>query len=146
MTEPEIKPCPFCGSKDVKPTTYFGGDDCEEWRVFCCDCEAHGPPKYESRNENPIDAINSWNRAGTPDMFWLEDAPEEGGVNSAAEAVNLYYGDYCCLQRPVEVRTAAYLTNIWVVLSEDGDDIIENIFHTKEEAEQFYQKKDANNE
>lgn len=74
------------------------------------------------------------------DVFWIADAPDEGWVNSAAAAVELYYGD-CCILKPVEVERAVFLPNIWVVLEENDDGIIEHFFSTKEEAEQFCQKK-----
>ena len=161
MTDPEIKPCPFCGSDDIHYDENLNGFKCQSclgagpwagdemkaaelWntRFDCFSAEHLECLDLLMQRDAEIECLeNRIAELETPDMFWIADAPEEGGVNSASKAVNLYYGDCCCLQRPVEVRRAAsLLPNIWVVLSENGDDIIENIFHTKEEAEQFYHK------
>lgn len=45
----EIKPCPFCGSENVKYRSLAG-------RVFCKDCQARGPCGATDK-----DAIKKWN-------------------------------------------------------------------------------------
>lgn len=59
MTEPKIKPCPFCGSKET---------DCNGHYVSCADCHASGP-------DEPLPdrdwVIQRWNRRP------LEEASEE---------------------------------------------------------------------
>lgn len=59
MTEPKIKPCPFCGSKET---------DCNGQYVSCADCHASGP-------DEPLPdrdwVIQRWNRRP------LEEASEE---------------------------------------------------------------------
>ena len=47
----EVKPCPFCGSENVKYSSLAG-------RVFCEDCQAHGPCGATDE-----DAIRKWNAA-----------------------------------------------------------------------------------
>lgn len=73
------------------------------------------------------------------DLFWIADAPEEGWVNSAGEAVELCFGDYSTLE-PMEVKRAVFIPNIWVVLEEKNKGVVEHKFSTKKEAEQFCQK------
>lgn len=47
----QIKPCPFCGSENVKYSSLAG-------RVFCKDCQARGPCGATDK-----DAIKKWNAA-----------------------------------------------------------------------------------
>ena len=47
----QIKPCPFCGSENVKYSSLEG-------RVFCKDCQARGPCGATDK-----DAIKKWNAA-----------------------------------------------------------------------------------
>jgi Lar family restriction alleviation protein len=44
----ELKPCPFCGCRNVYPVGPSLGHS--SWRVFCDDCHAEGPsiPSYNS--------------------------------------------------------------------------------------------------
>lgn len=46
MTQPELKPCPFCGSNDVKS----GGDD-KVIGSWCQTCGSQGPDGYQSSAE-----------------------------------------------------------------------------------------------
>lgn len=49
----ELKPCPFCGSKDLR-ISHVGRD----WNsVICRDCGGEGPEELGRE-----DAISSWNR------------------------------------------------------------------------------------
>ena len=49
----ELKPCPFCGSSQVKANLMGHG-----WtEVYCGACEAEGPPR-----ENEKDANAAWNK------------------------------------------------------------------------------------
>jgi len=49
----DLKPCPFCGSKD----DMLINDEDYEVFVFCWSCEARGPNK-----STKTDAIKAWNR------------------------------------------------------------------------------------
>ena len=54
----ELKPCPFCGSKDVSNSWYY--DEAYEGKIFhvrCHKCAALGP--IEATEQQAIDA---WNR------------------------------------------------------------------------------------
>lgn len=75
MTMAQIKPCPFCGSENVKYRSLAG-------RVFCKDCQARGPCGATDK-----DAIKKWNAAPrttamiwsknlAPYPFWMEDGNE----------------------------------------------------------------------
>lgn len=52
----ELKPCPFCGSKNIE---VFGKD---EYWTRCTECGASGPEDY---NATPEDAIRAWNQRFT---------------------------------------------------------------------------------
>ncbi len=53
MTE-QVKPCPFCGSKNIVFCASHGN---RLFHIGCADCEAHAQYAY-SRKE----AIGNWNR------------------------------------------------------------------------------------
>lgn len=55
--EEELKPCPFCGSKDLKISVYNnkGGT---VYQVYCYRCGANGP----DYGDNKQWAINAWNK------------------------------------------------------------------------------------
>jgi Lar family restriction alleviation protein len=62
----ELKPCPFCGSKDI---TYQSHEDsCGRFgyvTVWCMDCEAEGPPhdwKKTDEEECLKETTELWNR------------------------------------------------------------------------------------
>lgn len=66
MKETELKPCPFCGGKDIRKITTLSF--CE---IFCCKCKAciqRGlyMGKYDCLEEAEADfgvkATNAWNR------------------------------------------------------------------------------------
>jgi transposase-like protein len=59
MTKPDLKPCPFCGSSNLKT----GGDD-KFVGVWCNDCQATGPNHY-GRSE--------WNTRAKPTIPWTQD-------------------------------------------------------------------------
>ena len=58
MTDPSLKPCPFCGGKAKHSMVRDGRI------VFCGECHASGPPKYHGPTEMPSAlsrAIAGWN-------------------------------------------------------------------------------------
>ena len=58
----KLKPCPFCGSTNVKIVGNHTNDDCGwyySYYVFCRDCGARGAEKRDE--EKPL-AIRAWNR------------------------------------------------------------------------------------
>lgn len=59
----EIKPCPFCGSKDV-----FTGHR-SSFYVHCDECQVDGP--WNDRNEQ--EAIEAWNRRTPSASIDLDD-------------------------------------------------------------------------
>ncbi len=52
MTETKLKPCPFCGSSDVKRSKFF-----EYWRVVCVNCETKS-----GLYNTYLSAMLAWNR------------------------------------------------------------------------------------
>lgn len=60
MTEPKLKPCPFCGGK---ASTYVAYDD---GYYVCCDECGCGLPVYNTEQE----AIEAWN---TRQGWWQND-------------------------------------------------------------------------
>ena len=61
MTEPKLKPCPFCGGKDVYPDT----DGCMTW-VICISCGSRGKRFFNGR-EALKKASDAWNRRANDD-------------------------------------------------------------------------------
>ena len=55
MEHKEIKPCPFCGSKDIYCDDAGRGTDM--WFVQCNDCDATFP-HFDSKEQ----AVRAWNR------------------------------------------------------------------------------------
>lgn len=39
----EFKPCPFCGSTDLRVIEEIENGSPKEFKVFCCECCAEGP-------------------------------------------------------------------------------------------------------
>lgn len=57
MSEPKLKPCPFCGSKNL---IFSKLGYCE---VRCLDCHAIGPVAYgATQRQREEEAANRWNR------------------------------------------------------------------------------------
>ena len=54
IADPEILPCPFCGSSDV---AIESGDNGKQWWVECRCCDAEGPLSELSE----LVAAASWN-------------------------------------------------------------------------------------
>ncbi len=54
----ELKPCPFCGSENVK--LFSLDDDCEV--VSCDDCNGQGGYFAAPDSTGPDEAIAAWNR------------------------------------------------------------------------------------
>lgn len=52
----ELKPCPFCGSSNVKNEWVYAGTDLEEYWVECMNCGGKGP--WDSDQQQ---AIEEWN-------------------------------------------------------------------------------------
>lgn len=69
-SESELKPCPFCRSKDVRLLgTGIARND--SW-ARCEDCRAEGPMKY-----GPRAAIEAWNAAPRPEAAPVADVAED---------------------------------------------------------------------
>lgn len=65
MTEPELKPCPFCGYKYpriLEDVPDFAGATWKIYRIECSECYTLGP---ECRNKEM--AIETWNRRAEPE-------------------------------------------------------------------------------
>ncbi|ASP64431.1 Lar family restriction alleviation protein [Sinorhizobium meliloti] len=68
MTDTELKPCPFCGSANLR----FRDSDIEGWisHVECVDCDDMLGPmseyKYDDVEDARADAANVWNRRALP--------------------------------------------------------------------------------
>lgn len=63
MNEPELKPCPFCGSKRSHSNFYSWEYNSDNYRhyVYCESCAAQGP--VVEPGENSWDkAREAWNR------------------------------------------------------------------------------------
>lgn len=61
----ELKPCPFCGSKDIKFAAFDAKDGGVVLCMMCIKCEACGPTVDPRPNEGEAeynDAISAWNR------------------------------------------------------------------------------------
>lgn len=54
--EIEVKPCPFCGSEDVRHDSAMGFP-----YLFCAKCDAYGPPAQSDAH-----AVEAWNRRENP--------------------------------------------------------------------------------
>lgn len=55
----DLKPCPFCGSKDISDACY-SGMDCY---IMCDDCGASGPSNCCTDADEQEDvAIEDWNK------------------------------------------------------------------------------------
>lgn len=52
MTD-KLKPCPFCGGKNI----YMFTDIMSRWWVFCKDCDVQA-----GRHETKEQAVDAWNR------------------------------------------------------------------------------------
>lgn len=63
MSELDLKPCPFCGNKDVKPLK----TDSEKWYTIEC----HNCFVSAGLHDTPRRAIDTWNRR-TPDDALIE--------------------------------------------------------------------------
>lgn len=57
MDSEALKPCPFCGCKNVYPVSPSLGNSA--WRVFCDDCSAEGPC-IQSYNSDEAEARCQW--------------------------------------------------------------------------------------
>ena len=61
----ELKPCPFCGSKDIKFAVFDAKDGGAIACMMCKICEACGPTVDTRPTEGEAeynDAISAWNR------------------------------------------------------------------------------------
>lgn len=68
---PELKPCPFCGGKNLSVNAYdVQPDDYHAGHVYCNDCEVEGPSSLSLPE---------------PDGYWMPD-PE----SAKAEAVKAW--------------------------------------------------------
>lgn len=58
---PDLKPCPFCGSENVR--TGFAIYDYNCWGVICNDCGAHIEVQdWKGVEDTEENAIAAWNR------------------------------------------------------------------------------------
>lgn len=68
MLNNELKPCPFCGGKEIRQAGYFEHDEFVHF-VFCNDCGARTKPAFRSRGSGAAvrmffeeKAAEAWNR------------------------------------------------------------------------------------
>lgn len=54
---PELKPCPFCGSDDIRIGKYGDSEFGYDYGVLCYSCQSH--TRY---TENKKEAVEAWNR------------------------------------------------------------------------------------
>lgn len=65
ITMTELKPCPFCGSKDIKFSAFDAEDDSIIVCMMCRKCEACGPTVEPTPNDGDLEykkAVRAWNR------------------------------------------------------------------------------------
>lgn len=53
----ELKPCPFCGSKDIKLTDRIEKNSPKTFYVWCLGCGTEGPFGL-----SPKSALDAWNK------------------------------------------------------------------------------------
>lgn len=58
----KIKPCPFCGSKDIEILEWTFKNDINTWQVECQECGVSGS-MYSIKAE----AVEEWNRRADDD-------------------------------------------------------------------------------
>src|SRR5262252_8000015 len=56
---PELRPCPFCGSGDIRQHSDHYGENFTS-RIFCNNCYAQGPSGRISADDKAL-AIRKWN-------------------------------------------------------------------------------------
>lgn len=70
MNEDVLKPCPFCGSHDVR----WDGPDMK-W-LACAECNCEGPTYHLSvGDDTPKGVIQLWNMRAIRDELLAEDTP-----------------------------------------------------------------------
>jgi Lar family restriction alleviation protein len=52
----ELKPCPFCGSKDIEIIQWGKSEKARVYEVYCHGCAVHRYNSFEQK------AISEWNR------------------------------------------------------------------------------------
>lgn len=62
INNPELKPCPFCGCKEVCPTVERIGKDCKVFYISCEECDAQGSYFDTTQRRYREMAVNAWNR------------------------------------------------------------------------------------
>lgn len=60
MPRTDLKPCPFCGAKNVLDLTLVG--DRDSYVVRCFACHADGPPA-----DTRVEAMQAWNTRAEPE-------------------------------------------------------------------------------
>ena len=62
----KIRPCPFCGSTDVKWTSYMSDNEGTPYNAVCRKCDACGPTVKTKRDDGEILAYKAWNDRHIP--------------------------------------------------------------------------------
>ena len=57
----ELKPCPFCGSEDVK-LRHYKVNGCDWWYVTCNQCRIAIDPMFWNNYVSREEAIEIWNK------------------------------------------------------------------------------------
>ena len=75
LTAPELKPCPFCGGKNL----YAGYNEFGGLVTLCANCEAHGPSSEAEKDQ----ILSAWNTRA--DLCTPTDERVKALVNAAKE-------------------------------------------------------------
>lgn len=57
----ELKPCPFCGSENIKLNHYKVKEN-DWWYIVCPNCEIAMDPWRWNAGQTRMEAIEKWNR------------------------------------------------------------------------------------
>lgn len=101
----ELKPCPFCGNKDIQRYNYVN----EKFRVTCRDC------RNTTKDWDGVDdAIEKWNTRVDPSPKWTycEDALPEDENDYVATVFDQYHQSFF-------VHWSMFRDGVWDIEGED---------------------------
>lgn len=123
----KIKPCPFCGSYNLRIAEKFSNLPIF---VYCSDCHTCGP----HTNETETEAIELWNAAFCPDP--VVTGAESPSLNDLCTAAVDKWGAPLQVQKAVEELAELQLVLIrWMNGKEPASKIRDNIREEREDVE-----------